>query len=42
MTWKIQFEDLKINEQEPQETKPVGMLALFNRATGAGHSTMVR
>lgn len=36
MTWKIKYEDLSIKRQEQQEAKPVGMLAIFNRATGAG------
>ena len=36
MTWKIKYEDLSIKGQEQQEAKPVGMLAIFNRATGAG------
>ncbi|CAH3159682.1 unnamed protein product [Porites lobata] len=36
MTWKIKYEDLSIKGQEQQEAKPVGMLAIFNRATGSG------
>ena len=36
MTWKIKYEDLSIKGQEQQGAKPVGMLAIFNRATGAG------